>query len=153
MRLRMVLAASGLAFALMVPAMAQAADWPKQVTELVAKAKAEIKTIDMAQYKKVVAHPNGALIIDVREAGEYAAGHVPGAINLPRGLLEWAIWPHVGYPEHTNMNQKIYTQCLTGGRASLAAARLKELGFTDVTAVIMDLRDWQKQGNPLVASK
>lgn len=151
--LRTGLATAGVAFALMAPTLAQAANVPKVVNDLVAEAQSKIHTIDMDAYKKVVANPNGALIIDVREASEYAAGHVPGAINLPRGLIEWTIWKHVGYPDKTDMNRQIYVQCLTGGRASLAAKRLQDLGFTHVTAVVMDLRDWQKAGNPLVTSK
>ena len=150
--IRTALAAGGMALALMVPALAQAANVPKVVGDLVAEAQSKIHTVDMDGYKKVVANPNGALIIDVREANEYAAGHVPGAINLPRGMLEWSIWKQVGYPDNTEMDRQIYVQCLTGGRASLAAKRLQDLGFTHVTAALVDLRDWQKAGNPLVTS-
>ncbi|MCG6870442.1 MAG: rhodanese-like domain-containing protein [Gammaproteobacteria bacterium] len=39
---------------------------------------------------------------DVREPREYAAAHIPGAINVPRGIIEFAIWRYVGFPEATN---------------------------------------------------
>jgi len=42
------------------------------------------------------------------------------------------------------MHRKIYVQCQTGGRATLAAKQLKDIGFTNVTAVVMALADWQK---------
>ncbi len=51
------------------------------------------------------------------------------------------------------MNRKIYVQCSTGGRATLAAKQLQDLGFTDVTAVVMRLEDWPKKGYPFVASQ
>lgn len=41
-------------------------------------------------------------------------------------------------------------QCATGGRATLAAKQLKKIGFTNVTAVVMDLSELQKKRNPFV---
>ena len=69
----------------------------------IAKQKAEaaqkqVKTIGMEEYRKLVENPGAALIVDVREPYEYAAGHVPGVINIPRGVLESQIWSHVGFP-------------------------------------------------------
>jgi rhodanese-related sulfurtransferase len=46
------------------------------------------------------------------------------------------------------MNRKIYVQRASGGRATLAAKQLKDIGFTNVTAVVMELADWQKLGYP-----
>ncbi len=46
--------------------------------------------------------------------------------------------------------RKIYVQCNTGTRATLAARQLKDIGFTNVTAVVMKLDDWQKKGLPFV---
>jgi rhodanese-related sulfurtransferase len=48
------------------------------------------------------------------------------------------------------MNRKIYTQCHSGSRATLAAKQLKDIVFTNVTIVLMNLDDWQKQGHPFV---
>jgi len=104
----------------------------------------------MAEYRKVVDHPGNALIIDVREPAEYAAGHIPGAINIPRGLLEFQIWKHIGFPAKSEIGKPLYLQCSSGNRASLAAKSLKDLGFTDVTAAVMSLDDWQTAGNPVV---
>ena len=103
----------------------------------------------MDGYLAVVKNPNGALLIDVREDSEYKAGHVPGSVNIPRGLLEFQIWKKLDYPKAVDMEKKIYVQCRTGGRATLAAADLKRIGFTNVTAVIMEIQDWEKKGNPI----
>ena len=137
------------AFAIAAPALA-AANWPPIVSNYVASVRKTVKTTNMAGYLAAVKNPNGALLLDVRESNEFAAGHVPGAINIPRGVLEFEIYKKLGYPNKVDTARKIYVQCLTGGRATLAAAALQKIGFTNVVAVIMNLKDWQKAGNPLV---
>jgi rhodanese-related sulfurtransferase len=127
-----------------------AENWPDSVTDYIAQVRKTIQTTDMDGYLAVVKNPNGALLLDVREAVEFKVAHVPGAINIPRGLLEFRIWKQLGYPEKVVTEHKIYVQCQTGGRATLAGEQLKTIGFTNVTAVIMDFAEWQKKGNPTV---
>jgi rhodanese-related sulfurtransferase len=91
----------------------------------------------------------GAVLLDVREDHEFKGGHVPGAVHIPRGLLEFRIWKLFGYPEQVDMNRKIYVQCMTGGRATLATKQLQDIGFTNVIAVTMTFEEWKKKGNPL----
>lgn len=107
-----------------------------------------VRTIGMEEYRKIVENPGPALILDVREPQEYAAGHVPGAINIPRGVIESQIWNHVGSAEKADVERPIVLQCQSGKRATLAAQTLGELGFTQTSAVIMNLDDWKKAGNP-----
>jgi len=135
---------------LSVPPMALSQSFPPVVTQKVQAAQKQVKTIGMEEYRKVVESPGDALIVDVREPHEYAAGHVPGAINIPRGLLEFQIWKHVGFPANIEMGRTLYLQCQSGNRASLSAQSLAELGFTHTTAVVMNLEDWQKTGHPFV---
>jgi len=135
---------------LSVPSLALAQNYPPTVTQKVQAAQKQIKTIGMEEYRKVVESPGTALIVDVREPQEYAAGHVPGAINIPRGVLEFQIWKQVGFPSSTELDRPVILQCQSGNRASLAAQSLEELGFTGTTAVVMSLDDWQKAGNPFV---
>ena len=137
------------AFAVSAPALA-AANWPDIVSNYVGSVRKTVKTTDMAGYLAAVKNPNGAMLLDVREPNEFAAGHVPGAVNIPRGLLEFRIYKQLGYPKEVDTGRKIYVQCLTGGRATLAAASLQKIGFTNVVAVIMNLQDWAKAGHPLV---
>jgi rhodanese-related sulfurtransferase len=122
---------------------------PPPVTELVAKARAQVKTIDLAAFKASLDRNGAGLIIDVREPGEFAAGHVPGAMNIPRGLIEFRIWSQVGFPEHPDQNRKLTLYCGSGARAALAAKSLHDLGFSDVTAVTMRFEDWKKAGYPI----
>jgi phage shock protein E len=138
------------AIALATPTLAAPPNWPSSVDTLIAKERQGIPTIDMAQYLKVVQDPKGAMILDVREPEEFAAGHVPGAVNMPRGLLEFGIWKMVGYPGKVDYERTIYVQCLTGARATFAARRLKDMGFKHPVIVLMDFRVWEKDGNPVV---
>lgn len=127
-----------------------AEDWPDSVDQYVAAVRKTIDTTDMDGYLAVVKNPNGALLLDVREGDEFKISHVPGTVNVPRGLLEFRIWKLLGYPGQVDTNRKIYVQCRTGGRATLATRQLKDIGFTNATAVIMEFAEWQKKGNPLV---
>jgi rhodanese-related sulfurtransferase len=136
------------------PVLAQmSTNWPDPVDQYILQIRKTVQTADMEGYLAVVRAPNGAMLLDVREEGEFKAGHVPGAVNIPRGLLEFRIWKQLGYPAHVDTGRKIYVQCQTGGRATLAAKQLQDIGFTNVTAVIMNFEDWQKKDNPLVKTE
>lgn len=124
--------------------------WPAIVDEVVAKGTKDINVIDMEAFSKVVENKGDAVIIDVREPNEFAAGHVPGSINIPRGVAEFKIWKAVaGFPDKTNTGITIYTYCKLGGRAILTTKALKDLGFTNITAVDMKIADWIKAGHPI----
>lgn len=139
--------------AIAFPSLVAAQNYPASVKELVANTRKQVTTIDMAGFRKVFDAKSGALIVDVREPEEFAAGHVPGAVNVPRGLLEFTIWGEVGFPDKLDMNKPMYLYCKTGGRCTLAAKTLKDLGFTNVTAVVMVFEEWKKAGNPVAMPK
>jgi rhodanese-related sulfurtransferase len=141
------------AFAVTSPALAQAQPqpaWPDIVTKYVASARQTVKTMDEKGYLEVVNNPNGALILDVREPAEFAAGHAPGAVNIPRGLIEFQIYKQLGYPNKVDTARNIYVQCASGGRATLATQTMEKIGFTNVTAVTINWADWVKAGHPSV---
>jgi hypothetical protein len=79
------------ALAITAPALA-APNWPDSFSAYIGQLRKTIKTTDMNGYLAAVKNPNGAMLIDVREDYEYKAGHVPGTVNIPRGLLEFRIW-------------------------------------------------------------
>jgi rhodanese-related sulfurtransferase len=136
------LAISGPAFA--------AENWPDSLDEYVLQIRKTIKTTDMEGYRAAVKAPEGALLLDVREESEFRAGHVPGAVNLPRGVLPFQIWKLLGYPAKVDVGRKIYVQCATGGRATLATKELQDIGFTNAIAVIVNFREWTQKGDPVV---
>jgi rhodanese-related sulfurtransferase len=63
-------------------------------------------------------------------------------------VIEFGIWQLVGFPAEVDFERPIYVQCVSGNRASLAAKTIKDLGFTNVTAVVMHLAEWQQAGYP-----
>ena len=134
-------------FVISAPLMA-AENWPDSLNTYLAKVRKTVDTTDMKGYLAAVKNPNGTLLLDVREENEFKAGHIPGTVNIPRGVLEFRIYKQLGYPKTVDLNKKIYVQCQTGGCATLATADLKKIGFKNVTAVVMNLPDWEKAGNP-----
>jgi rhodanese-related sulfurtransferase len=114
------------------------------VKDWVAKAKAGIKKVSAADVKAAIDKKEKAVLLDVRDPNEYAAGHLPGAINVSRGTLEFNIWDKV-----TDKDAKIYVYCKTAGRSAFATKTLNELGYKN--AVLMDahLEDWIKAGYPV----
>jgi rhodanese-related sulfurtransferase len=135
---------------LSIPSPTLAQGLPPAAKQKIEATQKPVRTIGMEDYRKIVEHPGEALIIDVREPQEYAAGHIPGTINIPRGVIASQIWNHVGSSEKANLERPIVLQCQSGRRATLAAETLGELGFTQTSAVIMNLDDWKTSGNPFV---
>jgi len=131
------------------PALA-AENWPDSFDQYMAKARGSISSINADAFYEVVKSPGNTLIVDVREPDEFASGHIPGAISIPRGLLEFRVWKVLGHPSAIDYNRKIVVYCLSGGRATLATRQLKELGFTNAIAVAMPLSEWQQKNYPLV---
>ena len=127
-----------------------AENWPDSLDQYVLQVRKSVDTIDADRFVAIVKNPDGALLIDVRDESEVKAGHILGTINLTRGRLEFMIWKILGYPNAVDRNRKIYVHCGSGGRATLAARQLKDIGFTNVTAVVMTLADWQRKGYPFV---
>ncbi len=82
--------------------------------------------IPAAQARELV--KGGGLLVDVRSPGEYEAGHLEGAVNLPLATLEEA----VKAPALRAAERDLVVYCRSGHRSAQAAARLKRAGFTRV---------------------
>lgn len=96
----------------------------------------------------------GLILIDVREPEEYAEGHLPGAINLPRGVLEFRIEAHPALacqasPALADRNGAIVLYCLSGGRSLLATDSLQRLGFTRLRTLTGGIVAWREGGLPV----
>ena len=112
---------------------------------LVQNARENTKQIELTELKKTIdADETDILLLDVRTPREYAIGHIPGAVNLSRGLLEFGIWSVA--PEK---DENIVVYCRTGARAALAAKQLGDLGYKNVSAVSTGMLDWEQKGYPV----
>jgi rhodanese-related sulfurtransferase len=94
----------------------------------------------------------GAAIIDVREADEFEEGHIPGAVNIPRGLLEFEVDGHPAVAwrsaeELSHRERPVVLYCLSGGRSTLAAAALTGLGFTSAVSLRGGILHWADDGH------
>lgn len=116
--------------------------------EMVADAKSKIKELDPADAAHSI--KTGALVIDVREPGEYEAGQLAGAVNIPRGVLEFKIAEH---PVLSNKDALIMVYCKTGGRAALATLCLQQLGYSQVHSIRGGIEGWASSGQPIANSK
>jgi len=87
------------------------------------------------------------VIIDVREPNEYEVAHIPGSINIPRGLIEFSVWSVLSDP-----SQKIWVYCKTGARAALATKLLNELGYKHAVAIDTGGVAWVLAGYPVQTS-
>ena len=122
----------------------QPAGPPPVVKEMVAKAKAAIKTVSTEEVKAAIDKKEKAIFLDVRDPQEYAAGHLPGAINVSRGTLEFNIFGKI--PDQT---AKVYVYCKTAGRSTLATKTMNDLGYKNAVLMDAQFEDWIKAGYPV----
>jgi phage shock protein E len=108
----------------------------KTTDELIKQAQTQIKCLDVASAKNLFAESNNAVIIDVREADSAVASKLNDSINISRGLIEMKISKHCPDPETV-----ILTHCGGGGRASLAALTLRQMGYKNVYAITATFDD------------
>ena len=84
---------------------------------------------------------DGAAVIDVREPGEYLAGHVPGAVLIPMGQL----------PSRTaelDRSAAVYVVCASGNRSAAMTDFLRAAGF-DAYSVAGGTSGWSRSGRPV----
>ena len=119
---------------------------PVDINELVAAARLRIREVEPGDCLA-----GEALVVDVREPAEFAQGHLPGAVNLPRGVLEFQIRAHPAIAGRTTGSSALplLLYCLTGGRSALAADSLGQLGFEDVRSLAGGLQAWRNAGLPV----
>ena len=84
------------------------------------------------------------VVVDVREADEFAAGHVPGAVHISRGMLEFRF---SGMPALQARDLAIVLYCKTSGRAALSAKSLADMGYTHVRSIAGGVDAWVAAGH------
>lgn len=116
--------------------------------DLVADARRQIREIAPGQ---VASQARDCVLIDVREPAEFDTGHIAGAINIPRGVLEFQVDAHpavanVRDPALSHKEHAVVVYCRTGGRSALAALNLQRMGFSNVRSIAGGVTDWAAAG-------
>ncbi len=121
----------------------------KSVAEMIGEARAQIELVSPDAVSNEL-EAGGAIIIDVREPVEWER-HIRGALQVPRGLLEFVADP--ASPRHNpelNPNRRVIVYCASGARAALATLALKNMGFRNVANMDGGLKAWVAADLPTV---
>jgi rhodanese-related sulfurtransferase len=117
----------------------------KSAHDLVEQARTKIQEISMSEAESALQAAD--VLIDVREPDEFREGHIEGALNIPRGVLEFKL---SGAPELSARDLRIVLYCKTSGRAALAAASLQEMGYLSVKSIAGGFDAWVAAGKPAI---
>ncbi|GAB3690328.1 rhodanese-like domain-containing protein [Spirosoma flavus] len=121
----------------------------KSATDLVKEAKQQVENLTPEQVQQEMQNGN-ANLIDIREPDELKqTGKISGSTNAPRGMLEFYADESLPYhkPEF-DKNKRIILHCASGGRSALAAATLKQMGYTNVAHMDGGMKAWKEAGFP-----
>ena len=111
---------------------------------LVDAARDAITETDAATVRQRLAEGGDDLVlVDVREPYEWDAGHLPGAVAMPRGVLERDV--EAAFPD---LDAPLVLYCGGGYRSALAARSLGEMGYTNVRSMDGGWRAWTEAGYP-----
>ena len=116
----------------------------KSALDLVAAAKSHIAEIPVSDAEAAIRDAD--VLLDVREADEFANGHLPGAVHASRGMLEFKL---SSTPALANRDLKFVVYCKTSGRAALAAAVMKDMGYLNVQSIAGGYDAWVAAGKPV----
>ena len=125
----------------------------KALRDFVAEALAQIREILPEEAADLLAQLEcaGWSFVDVREPDEFAAGHLPGARNFPRGFLE--VKADLEHPKRdawlAERDRPLVLYCGGGHRSALAVKTLQEMGFTRVVSLAEGWTGWTKRGYPV----
>jgi len=111
--------------------------------KLVNDAKSSIRETNVQEVKKRMDTGERLNLFDVREESEFAAGHLPGAAHLGKGIIERDIEKAV-----PDVNAEIILYCGGGFRSALAADALQKMGYTNVVSMDGGWRVWNEAGFP-----
>jgi len=111
---------------------------------LVNDAKSRVRQMDIVEYKAMKQAGKPHVLVDVREDGEWAAGHAAGAVHLGKGVIERDIEAAV-----PDKKTRLVLYCGGGFRSALAAEALQKMGYSEVISLEGGWRAWQEAGLPM----
>jgi rhodanese-related sulfurtransferase len=116
--------------------------------KIVNDAKTRVRECSVDDVKARQARGDKFLLVDVREDHEWAAGHLPGAVHMGKGIIERDV--ESKYPD-TSTEMVLY--CGGGFRSALAADNLQKMGYTNVISMDGGFRGWKDAGLPVETPK
>ncbi len=125
----------------------------KRYDDLVGDALLRVREIMPWDLEKRLGAGDAPLLLDVREAAEFAALHIPGSISVPRGVLEQSCeWDYdETVPElAAGREQESVVICRSGKRSVLAADVMRQMGYAKVVSLRLGIRGWNDAELPLV---
>ncbi|MGH1478370.1 MAG: rhodanese-like domain-containing protein [Geminicoccales bacterium] len=121
----------------------------KSANELVAEANAAIDKVEVAGAKALL-NREDVVFVDVREGSEVAKGKIPGAVHVPRGVLEFIADPTSPlHNEALSSGKHLLVYCASGGRSALAGKTLKDMGAKQVTNMLGGINAWREAGGDI----
>ncbi len=117
----------------------------ERFVQLVDQARQRVRECRVEDVHNRQAAGESLLLIDVREDHEWAAGHLPGATHLGKGIIERDIEEHV--PDRTT---EMVLYCGGGYRSALAADALQQMGYTNVISMDGGFRGWKEAGYSII---
>jgi rhodanese-related sulfurtransferase len=119
------------------------------VKQMMESANAAVPRLTPAQAREMMAKDN-VLVVDVRDPAEVAAsGKVEGAVNVPRGMLEFRADPDSPYHDKNfDKNRTVILYCASGGRSALSGKTLKDMGYEKVFN-LGPFKDWLEGGGAI----
>jgi rhodanese-related sulfurtransferase len=118
--------------------------------EMVAEAKQKVQNLTVEETARELAEGD-ALLVDIREPDErMQTGAIPGAVEAPRGMLEfWADPASQYHRDDFTPDRRTILHCASGGRSALAAVALQDLGYTNVAHMDGGITAWREAGKPV----
>ena len=115
----------------------------KSGSDLIAEAKQRITEVTARDLQERRQRGEAVVLLDVREPNEWNLGRVPGAVHVPRGIMETSIEARV--PREAS----VVIYCASGNRSALAADTLQQMGYAKVASLAGGFRGWVEAGGPV----
>lgn len=120
----------------------------KTFQELMSEARGATRELSLEALKEALDAGAPFTLVDVREAEEFRAGHIAGAVSVPRGFLEQRI--EQAAPDR---GARLVLYCQGGTRSALAARTLVEMGYGRVESANPGFAQWRDRGYPFVVPR
>lgn len=123
-------------------------DHSPRFLKLVTEARHHVKECTVADVAARLARGERLALVDVREESEFAAGHLPGARHLGKGILERDV--EKAFPD---TGAEIVLYCGGGFRSVLSAESLVKMGYRNVISMDGGVRGWKEAGHEMEVAK